>query len=69
MKHWSVGAFSALFISSAAAGILAFSAVGAASAHGFSSVVYGTISDTDSGQVRAELQLEYDLLVVSAADA
>jgi len=32
-------------------------------------VVYGTISETDSGHVRAELQLEYDLLVVSSADA
>ncbi|QYN24571.1 HupE/UreJ family protein [Amycolatopsis sp. DSM 110486] len=39
-----------------------------ASAHGFSSVVYADVTSPDSGQVRAELGLEYDLLVVSAAD-
>ncbi|WP_326567796.1 HupE/UreJ family protein [Amycolatopsis rhabdoformis] len=41
----------------------------AASAHGFSSVVYADITSPGSGQVRAQLGLEYDLLVVSAADA
>ncbi|PFG18160.1 hydrogenase/urease accessory protein HupE [Propionicimonas paludicola] len=41
----------------------------AASAHGFSSVVYASVAPGEqSGRVRAELQLEYDLLVVSAAD-
>jgi hypothetical protein len=38
-------------------------------AHGFSSVVYADLTSPESGQVRAELGLEYDLLVVSAADA
>jgi len=38
-------------------------------AHGFSSVVYADITSPESGHVRAELGLEYDLLVVSAADA
>lgn len=39
-------------------------------AHGFTSVVYANVHSEDQpGHVRAELQLEYDLLVVSAADA
>ncbi len=52
------------------AGILAllFSAT-PASAHGMSSVAYADLSSGGTGVVRAELQLEYDLLVVSAADA
>lgn len=37
-------------------------------AHGFSSVVYADVTSPESGHVRAELGLEYDLLVVSAAD-
>jgi hypothetical protein len=51
-------------------GILAllFSAT-PASAHGMSSVAYADLSSGGSGVVRAQLQLEYDLLVVSAADA
>jgi len=40
-----------------------------AGAHGFSSVVYADLSTAESGHVRTGLQLEYDLLVVSAADA
>ena len=40
-----------------------------AAAHGFSSVVYIDVSSTTSGHVHSQLQLEYDLLVVSAADA
>jgi hypothetical protein len=40
-----------------------------ASAHGFSSVVYVDVTAPERGHVRAELGLEYDLLVVSAADA
>jgi hydrogenase/urease accessory protein HupE len=40
-----------------------------AHAHGFSSVVYADLSSPEQGVVRAELGLEYDLLVVSAADA
>ncbi|GAA4738007.1 hypothetical protein GCM10023350_22620 [Nocardioides endophyticus] len=38
-------------------------------AHGFSSVVYVDVTSPESGHVRTELGLEYDLLVVSAADA
>ena len=37
-------------------------------AHGFSSTVYADLTSPGTGQVRAELGLEYDLLVVSAAD-
>ncbi|MEQ6897152.1 HupE/UreJ family protein [Microbacterium sp. KR10-403] len=44
-------------------------AVTAASAHGFTSVVFADVSSAGSGDVRVELQLEYDLFVVSAADA
>src|SRR4051812_36438477 len=44
-------------------------APGAASAHGFSSVVLADIGTQPNGTLRAELKLEYDLLVVSAADA
>jgi len=40
-----------------------------ASAHGFSSVAYADVSGAGSGHVHTTLQLEYDLLVVSAADA
>jgi hypothetical protein len=40
-----------------------------ASAHGFSSVVYADVTSPERGDVRTELGLEYDLLVVSAADA
>ncbi|WP_382309707.1 HupE/UreJ family protein [Herbiconiux sp. UC225_62] len=41
----------------------------AASAHGFSSVVLIDLGTDDAGDLQAELRLEYDLLVVSAADA
>ncbi|MEW1722003.1 HupE/UreJ family protein [Streptomyces sp. NPDC093109] len=40
-----------------------------ASAHGFTSSVYAHVSEGDGGTVRTALGLEYDLLVVSAADA
>ncbi|MDF2664744.1 MAG: hypothetical protein K0R81_594 [Microbacterium sp.] len=40
-----------------------------ASAHGILSVVYADLSSGGPGVVRTQLQLEYDLLVVSAADA
>ncbi|MFI1091867.1 HupE/UreJ family protein [Streptomyces sp. NPDC020917] len=40
-----------------------------AAAHGFSSVVYVDITSGDDGRPRTKLQLEYDLYVVSAADA
>src|ERR1700754_2866313 len=38
-------------------------------AHGFTSVVYVDLTSPETGHVRAELGLEYDLLVVSAADS
>ncbi|MFC4506036.1 MULTISPECIES: HupE/UreJ family protein [Streptomyces] len=39
-----------------------------AAAHGFSSTVYVDVTSPEAGHVRTELGLEYDLLVVSAAD-
>jgi hypothetical protein len=53
-------------------GVLGVVGLGAtsASAHGISSVVYADIAEgTEPGHVDVELQLEYDLFVVSAADA
>ncbi len=41
---------------------------GPAAAHGFSSTVYVDVTAGDDGHVRTELELEYDLLVVSTAD-
>ncbi|WP_431947064.1 HupE/UreJ family protein [Actinacidiphila sp. bgisy167] len=38
-------------------------------AHGFTSTVYADVASTDGGRLRTTLQLEYDLFVVSAADA
>ncbi|MEW9527457.1 HupE/UreJ family protein [Microbispora sp. NPDC049125] len=38
-------------------------------AHGFTSVVYADLTSPGAGHVRSALGLEYDLLVVSAADA
>jgi hypothetical protein len=52
----------------AAAALLLLTA-GSASAHGFSSVVYVDATSPERGHVRTVLGLEYDLLVVSAADA
>lgn len=40
----------------------------AASAHGFTSVAFADVTTPERGVVRTELGLEYDLLVVSAAD-
>ncbi|MFF7898343.1 HupE/UreJ family protein [Streptomyces sp. NPDC088817] len=52
------------------AAVIAFLGLGQpASAHGFSSVVYVHITGGDGGRVRTVLELEYDLFVVSAADA
>jgi hydrogenase/urease accessory protein HupE len=58
----------ALFLGLAAV-LIALLAAGPASAHGFSSVVYVDVSAGQPGHVRTQLKLEYDLLVVSAADA
>ena len=52
----------------AAAGALLLTAV-SAFAHGFSSMVYVDVTSPARGHVRTVLGLEYDLLVVSAADA
>ncbi|NYF10016.1 hydrogenase/urease accessory protein HupE [Leifsonia sp. AK011] len=46
----------------------ALSVAAAASAHGFSSTVYADATETAPGAVSVELDLEYDLLVVSAAE-
>ncbi|WP_431033812.1 HupE/UreJ family protein [Streptomyces sp. P6-2-1] len=40
-----------------------------ASAHGFSSTVFLHVSGEEEGRIRTDLALEYDLFVVSAADA
>ncbi len=56
-----------LFVAAGIAALLSISAP--ASAHGILSVVYANLESGGTGVVRAELQLEYDLLVVSAADA
>ncbi|MGI5236966.1 HupE/UreJ family protein [Dactylosporangium sp. CA-139066] len=40
-----------------------------ASAHGFSSTVYARVTAGEPGHVRTALELEYDLFVVSTADA
>ncbi|WP_406077970.1 HupE/UreJ family protein [Micromonospora sp. NBC_00858] len=52
-----------------AAAVLSFLSAGPASAHGFSSTVYAKIAAGDEGHIRTTLELEYDLLVVSAADS
>lgn len=54
----------ALCVAGAGALLLASSA----NAHGFSTVVYVDAADSGGKTVRAELELEYDLLVVSVAD-
>nr|WP_227464531.1 HupE/UreJ family protein [Nocardioides lijunqiniae] len=41
---------------------------GGAQAHGFSSTVYADVTSPETGIVRVDLGLEYDLLVVSAAE-
>ncbi|MDM4762425.1 HupE/UreJ family protein [Galbitalea sp. SE-J8] len=51
----------------AAAALAVFGGAGAASAHGFSSVAYADVTSPAPATVRVTLQLEYDLLLVSAA--
>ncbi|MFJ2016584.1 HupE/UreJ family protein [Streptomyces nodosus] len=52
------------------AALIAFLGVGQpASAHGFTSTAYVHVTGGERGQIRTRLELEYDLLVVSAADA
>jgi len=43
--------------------------LGRADAHGFSSTVYADVTSPEDGTVRVSMELEYDLLVVSVADA
>ncbi|MFE3162530.1 HupE/UreJ family protein [Streptomyces sp. NPDC059224] len=52
-----------------AAVIALFGAVRPALAHGFTSTVYVQVGAGDDGRIRTTLELEYDLYVVSAADA
>ncbi|MCG5444970.1 HupE/UreJ family protein [Micromonospora sp. NIE79] len=52
-----------------AAAVVPFLGAEPASAHGFSSTVYAKIAAGDEGHIRTGVELEYDLLVVSAADA
>ncbi|MET7710684.1 HupE/UreJ family protein [Micromonospora sp. NPDC005413] len=52
-----------------AAAVIPFMGAGVASAHGFSSTVYTRIAAGDEGHIRTAVELEYDLLVVSAADS
>ncbi|MFC4018937.1 HupE/UreJ family protein [Micromonospora sp. GCM10011542] len=51
-----------------AAAVIALLNAGPAFAHGFSSTVYVGVTAGDEGHIRTALKLEYDLLVVSAAD-
>ncbi len=67
MSHLSRRVLRPLFVAVAAVALLAVAAP--ASAHGIRSVVYADLSSGGPGVVHAQLQLEYDLLVVSAADA
>ncbi|MEU8639150.1 HupE/UreJ family protein [Amycolatopsis sp. NPDC048633] len=50
------------------AGLVAVLGGAPAFAHGFASTVYADVTSPEPGHVRAALGLEYDLLVVSAAD-
>ncbi|THA64869.1 HupE/UreJ family protein [Streptomyces sp. A0958] len=58
-----------LLLAFAAAAFLFLGLAGPAAAHGFTSVVYAHVTADGDGRLRSELKLEYDLLVVSAADA
>ncbi|GAA2614689.1 hypothetical protein GCM10010399_51990 [Dactylosporangium fulvum] len=51
------------------AAVIAVLSPGPALAHGFTSTVYVHVTAGDEGHVRTRLELEYDLFVVSAADA
>ncbi|WP_410597434.1 HupE/UreJ family protein [Amycolatopsis sp. lyj-23] len=62
MRHRLVAAFAVAVLAVLLGGSVA-------DAHGFSSTVYADLSSPERGHVRATLGLEYDLLVVSTADA
>jgi len=61
-----IAAVAAIFFAVTTANAVLFDT--AADAHGFSSVAYVDATSGEHGHVRTELDLEYDLLVVSAAD-
>ncbi|WP_299541874.1 HupE/UreJ family protein [uncultured Streptomyces sp.] len=52
-----------------AAVLITLGLVRPAAAHGFTSTVYAHVTAPGDGVVRTDLKLEYDLLIVSAADA
>jgi uncharacterized membrane protein len=56
-------------LAATAVAVLGFLTSAPAAAHGFTSVVYATVTAGRAGHVGARLELEYDLLIVSAADA
>ncbi|MFF2732789.1 HupE/UreJ family protein [Streptomyces sp. NPDC058008] len=58
-----------LLLALAAAVFLFLGLVRPAAAHGFTSTVYAHVTAEGDSPLRTELKLEYDLLVVSAADA
>ncbi len=67
-----VRAFAGASLAVIAASLILGFVAAPAQAHGFTSVVYADVSargGTGAEQVRTKLELEYDLLVVSAADA
>jgi hypothetical protein len=57
-----------MYVAAAAAVVAVVLGAVPAFAHGFSSTAYVDLTSPATGHVRAELGLEYDLLVVSAAD-
>lgn len=65
--HRPVAAFALAVTSLIAASLVALSAA-PADAHGFSTVVYANATASADDTVRTELELEYDLLVVSVAE-
>ncbi|MFJ3670255.1 HupE/UreJ family protein [Streptomyces sp. NPDC090106] len=61
--------FRRLLLTAGAAVLLLLGLAGPSAAHGFSSTVYLHATGADGGRLRTALKLEYDLLVVSAADS
>src|ERR1700754_315959 len=59
----------ALVVAGLAAAVMSLLIAQPAQDHGFSSTVYVKVTGDPDGHVRTALELEYDLYVVSAADA
>lgn len=59
----------AIVVAGFAAALISLLAAQPAQAHGFSTTVYVKVTGDPDGHVRTALELEYDLYVVSAADA